>query len=447
MFKFFEGGSLSRSKDSVPVGGREGAAAGLASSWESSGGRGSGLARSISSLKLGRSGHRGDRGSQEEGVDRRLDKRLSVKSSASGKGGPALRRSNTLPSKRRVSGFSHPHRDEVISGRESRTSHEGGSTTTEGSRFADTLRRLSRRVTGKRGHSRHTDEELSRGSSVCTLRHEDHEFPSHYLSVSEVATSELVSPDVSLMDLGSIDATPTISPFGSQGLAFPRQASLGSLKHVRSHAHTLSPDLSALCHILATFRDPRGCPQHEIYENVSPGHSSDLLGTNGLRPHSPASSLTSSARGEKGSGVNGRQEVGAQGHACPSCQVSFLTTLQLLDHWATFHTHDDLHTLPPRPHYGGHALEERDKSTHILPGPREGTLKEITSSQQQQQQQQQEDPTSSQCWRGVRFLYRVGPRCGKAASQRCLLWEWEQRKDSTYTNRLPPIPTPNTQAK
>lgn len=300
-----------------------------------------------------------------------------MRSSVSARGGPALRRSNTLPTRRRVSAPSQQHDQsyEVASGRESRTSQEGGSTTTEGSRFTDTLRRLSRKVTGRKVRSRETDEELSRGSSVCTLRQEDPEFASHYLSVSEVATSGHASPDISLVDLGSIDATPTVSPYGSQGLAFPRQTSLSSLKHARSHAHTPTPDLSALCHILATFRDPRGGPEQEFYENVSPGHNSDLRGADDLRPQSPASSLTSSVRGDQGSGVNGSRGAGAQGHTCPRCQVAFLTSVQLLEHWATFHTHDDLHLPQPPLHYGYPSLEKRSKGAPLLPGMWEGTLK------------------------------------------------------------------------
>lgn len=388
MFKFFEGGSLARRRDPAPVGSREGVARGTTSSWATSGGstearshsRGTGLARSISSLKIGRSGHCGERGSREEIGDHGPRRRLSVRSSASGRSGPILRRSNTLPSKRRTSAPSQrqDQSDEVVSGRESWTSQGGDSTTTEGSRFTDTLRRLSRKVSGRRTRPRETDEELSRGSSVCTLRNEDHEFPSHYLSVSEVATSELASPDVSLADLGSIDATPTVSPYGSQGLAFPRQASLGSLKHARSPNHTLTPDLGALCHILATLRDPRGRPQQELYENVSPGHSGDL------RPHSPASSLTSSARGDQGSGVNGRRGAGAQGHTCPRCQVAFLTSVQLLEHWATFHTHDDLHLPPPPLLYGYHSLQEKRKGIPLLPGTWEGTLKGAPTTPAQQ---------------------------------------------------------------
>ena len=385
MFKFFEGGSVARRRDPVPVGPREGVSGGSASSWATAGGhtgtrshnRGSGLAQSIPSLKIGRSSHSGDGGSREEVVDSGSSRRLSVRSSASARGGQALRRSNTLPTRRRVSAplQQHHHRDEAASGRESRTSQEGGSTTTEGSRFTDTLRRLSKKVTGRKVRSRETDEELSMGSSVCTLRQEDHEFASHYLSVSEVATSEFASPDISLVDLGSIDATPTVSPFGSQGLAYPSQASLSSLKHVGSHSHTLTPDLSALCHILATFRDSTGRPEQEFYENVSPGHSGDLRGANDLRAHSPASSLAFSARGDHGSGVNERREAGVEGHTCPRCQVSFLTSVQLLEHWATFHTHDDLHMPPPPLHYGGHSPGEQSKGVPLLPGTWEGTLK------------------------------------------------------------------------
>lgn len=302
-----------------------------------------------------------------------------MRSSVSAKSGPALRRSNTLPTRRGAPASSQQqeHTVEAVSGRESRESCGGYSTATEGSRFTETLRRLGRKVTGRRNRLRENGEELSQGSSVCTLRHEDSEFPSHYLSVSEVAASDGLSPDVSLMDLASIDATPTVSPYSSQGFAFPRQASLSSLKHSRSHGHAHAPDLGSLCHILATFKGPSLLHQQEVYENVSPGHNGDA------RPHSSASSFTSSARGGQGSEVCGRREAGAQGHTCPRCRVAFVASVELLEHWSTFHTHDDLHLPPPPLHFCCPKPEERGRGVPLLPGTCEDAPKGTLTPLQQ----------------------------------------------------------------
>ncbi|XP_050715702.1 uncharacterized protein LOC126998277 [Eriocheir sinensis] len=358
MFKFFESGSLARRRDFDQEGaGRRG--------------RASSVARSVSSLKVGRQDPCGAGASREEACARGPGRRLSVRSSVSAGGGPALRRSNTLPSRRGAPASSQQqeHAEEAVSGRESRESCGGYSTATEGNRFTETLRRLGRKVTGRRDRLRGNSEELSQGSSVCTLRHEDSEFPSHYLSVSEVAASDGVSSDISLVDLGSIDATPTVSPFGSQGFAFPRHSSLNSLKHPRSHGHAHASDLGSLCHILATFKGPDALHQQEVYENVAPGHNGDA------RPHSSASSFTSSARGGQGSGVCGRREAGARGHTCPRCQVAFLTSVELLEHWSTFHMHDDLHLPPPPLHFCCPKPEERGRGAPLLPGTWEDTPK------------------------------------------------------------------------
>lgn len=343
MFKFFESGSLARRRDS---------------------GKGSVVERSVSSLKVGQPDSCGAGVNREETCTRGPGRRLSVRSSASARKGPALHRSNTLPTRRGATAFSRrkEHADEAVSGRESRESYSGYSTATEGNRFTDTLRRLGRKVTARGARPRGSEEELSHGSSVCTLRQEDQDFASHYLSVSEVAASYGASPDISLMDLTSMDVTPTVSPYGSQGLAYPRQASVASFRHPRSHGHVLANDLGSLCNILATFRGPSARPPQEAYENVAPGLNGDA------RPHSPASSLASSTRGDQGSGVGGRREAGAQGHTCPRCQVTFPCSVQLLEHWSTFHTHDDLHLPPPPLHFGCPKPEERGRGAPLLPG-------------------------------------------------------------------------------
>ncbi|KAG7157793.1 hypothetical protein Hamer_G025586 [Homarus americanus] len=236
------------------------------------------------------------------------------------------------------------------------------------------------------------DGDLSRGSSVCTLRYEGSDITPHYLSASEVAVSEVTSCDLPLVDLTSSDATLPVSPYStftsdfnpSVTLDVPSAHQTSSVVGTgtapfpttpttsQSHAKPPVRILNSLSHFLASFRDFRATTTRETYENAttsSSGQSCDnsiALSNYPLRDRSqcsPSSSFTLSS----GTGSDGGQEssvvssIGSQGHRCPQCQVNFLTNRQLLEHWSVFHTHDVLQlALSPlhRLHHCGGKKEE-----------------------------------------------------------------------------------------
>lgn len=226
-----------------------------------------------------------------------------------------------------------------------------------------------------------------RVSPVSSLRQEGPEHISHYLSASEVAVSEVTSCDLPFVDLASSDATPTISPYSSITSSLAPSVS-HALRHARTRqgtptsagggagtlpfpvapgtggrdAHSGTQNLHSLFHLLASFRDPNS-PQgtQETYENVAssmastpgrdhtaraPPHSSD---ESQMSPSSVTSSSSGAASQSPSSSISTRQgDATPKGHVCPKCQVNFLTSRQLLEHWSVFHTHDDLQlTLHP----------------------------------------------------------------------------------------------------
>ncbi|XP_071518357.1 uncharacterized protein [Panulirus ornatus] len=205
-----------------------------------------------------------------------------------------------------------------------------------------------------------SDSDLSRGSSESTLRHEGSRLPFHYLS-----TSEVTSCDLPLVDLTSSDTTPAVSPYSSITSSVTRglsqaQHGAGTLPFPttpttsRSHSQPPVRNLDFLSYFLASFRVAPNTTPQETYENVT----SDTLSQspNLVLPCDPAwdgsqssrlssvtttSSVTASESGH-GSSASMSREVGSQGHMCPRCQVNFLTSHQLLEHWSVFHTHDAL---------------------------------------------------------------------------------------------------------
>lgn len=206
-----------------------------------------------------------------------------------------------------------------------------------------------------------SDTDLSRGSSVCTLRQEGSHLTSHYLSASEVAVSEVTSCDLPLIDLTSSEATPTISPYSSirssvtRGLphAQPGAATLPTTPtNPRSYTQAPARNLNVLSHFLASFRDATSPAPQETYDNLTcdtTGQSPSLASFTDppweRSEYSRSSSVTSSGTasdGGQGSSEGMCREVGSQGHRCPRCQVIFLTSRQLLEHWSVFHTHDAL---------------------------------------------------------------------------------------------------------
>lgn len=224
-----------------------------------------------------------------------------------------------------------------------------------------------------------------RVSPVSSLRQEGPEHISHYLSASEVAASEVTSCDLPFVDLASSDATPTISPYSSITSSLAPSVS-HALRHARARygtptsagggagtlpfpvgpgvggrdGHAGTQNLHSLFHVLASFRDPNS-PQgaQETYENVAsnaasnPGHghmarappSSD---ESQMSPSSVTSCSSGTASQSLSSGSIKQDDSTQKGHVCPKCQVNFLTSRQLLEHWSVFHTHDDLQmTLHP----------------------------------------------------------------------------------------------------
>ncbi|XP_069978701.1 tensin-3 isoform X10 [Penaeus vannamei] len=224
-----------------------------------------------------------------------------------------------------------------------------------------------------------------RVSPVSSLRQEGPEHISHYLSASEVAASEVTSCDLPFVDLASSDATPTISPYSSITSSLAPSVS-HALRHARARygtptsagggagtlpfpvgpgvggrdGHAGTQNLHSLFHVLASFRDPNS-PHgaQETYENVAsnaasnPGHghmarappSSD---ESQMSPSSVTSCSSGTASQSLSSGSIKQDDSTQKGHVCPKCQVNFLTSRQLLEHWSVFHTHDDLQmTLHP----------------------------------------------------------------------------------------------------
>lgn len=238
---------------------------------------------------------------------------------------------------------------------------------------------------------------LSRKSSVSTLRQDDFDLPSHYLGASEVAALEMTSSNWSIVDLTCSNATPTISPYSSinssssRGMAHhPTHALHGSsiisgatnpiypatpTKPSRQIPVVLPRSLNSLSSFLASFRETRTLRFPGSYKNFLSGLQEQKATTVPCdsppvrSQYSPSVSVTSSSGSEggqrsSGSSSDGRN-TGSTGHSCPRCQVNFLTSNQLLEHWSVFHTYDVLQlTLSPLHHYGDKTEETLTRRRH-----------------------------------------------------------------------------------
>ncbi|KAK4320526.1 hypothetical protein Pmani_008617 [Petrolisthes manimaculis] len=214
--------------------------------------------------------------------------------------------------------------------------------------------------------SSHIESDLSRSSSVCTLRQEDFEHTSHYQSVSEA-----VSWCPSLTDLTSSDTTPTVSPYCT--INSNRKISDCRIYHspsshqlpsnpttTSSSSHPSSRNLASLLHLLNSLSDSRGENIQNINRDTTTSFSHITGRQYSVPQYSPSSSVTSSRDkcDRCGEGLQAR----SQGHTCPKCQVNFLTSDQLLEHWSIFHTHElwDV-TLSPFHHHQWKKEEAREK--------------------------------------------------------------------------------------
>lgn len=294
---------------------------------------------------------------------------------------PKLRRSNTMPARRASrdtkredassEGVSQGQSTEYLlvnrRGETSTQSLRTTSNTLDGFSVTYTTIQSRRSLDKTSDGSSHTESDLSRSSSVLTLRNEDFEQASHYQSVSEA-----VSWCPSLTDLTSSDATPTASPYCT--IASNRRTShdcciyhspsshqLPSIPTAPSNAiHPPSRNLTSLLDLLNSLSDSRSESIQGIKRDITAVRritSRQYIASQ----YSPPSSVTSSGSQCCRCGGEGGQ-VRTQGHTCPKCQVNFLTSDQLLEHWSIFHTHEilDAH-LSPLHHYQWKKEEEEGR--------------------------------------------------------------------------------------